>query len=71
MLDYGWQLLQAGVGVHEARTTESPSSGDYKEYDAAGLRFGIAQVEVTDMLEIEARLDDIRRPCATREKTAG
>jgi manganese-dependent inorganic pyrophosphatase len=59
MLDFGWQLLQAGAGL-ESRSIESIVSGDYKGYDAAGLRFGVAQVEVTDMLEIEARLDELR-----------
>jgi manganese-dependent inorganic pyrophosphatase len=68
MLDYGWQLLQAGAGLG-SRSTESIVSGDYKEYDAAGLHFGIAQVEVTDMLEIEARLDELRAALCAMEKT--
>ena len=70
MLDYGWQLLQAGAGL-ESRTTESIVSGDYKEYDAGGLRFGIAQVEVTDMLEIESRLEELRAALCTMEKNRG
>jgi manganese-dependent inorganic pyrophosphatase len=67
MLDYGWQLLQAGAGL-ESRSIESIVSGDYKEYDAAGLHFGVAQVEVTDLLEIEARLDDVRAALCDMEK---
>jgi manganese-dependent inorganic pyrophosphatase len=67
MLDYGWQLLQAGAGL-ESRTTESIVSDDYKEYDAAGLRFGVAQVEVTDMLEIESRLEELRTALCGMEK---
>ena len=67
MLDYGWQLLQVGAGL-EARTTESIVSGDYKEYDAAGLHFGVAQVEVTDMLEIDSRLDELRTALCGLEK---
>jgi manganese-dependent inorganic pyrophosphatase len=67
MLDYGWQLLQVGAGL-ESRTTESIVSGDYKEYDAAGLHFGVAQVEVTDMLEIESRLDELRTALCNLEK---
>jgi len=67
MLDYGWQLLQAGAGL-ESRSIESIVSGDYKEYDAAGLHFGVAQVEVTDMLEIETRLDDLRAALCALEK---
>jgi manganese-dependent inorganic pyrophosphatase len=68
MLDYGWQLLQAGAGL-ESRSTESIVSGDYKEYDSAGLHFGVAQVEVTGMHEIESRLDELRAGlCAMEEK---
>jgi manganese-dependent inorganic pyrophosphatase len=67
MLDYGWQLLQSGAGL-QSRTTESIVSGDYKEYEAVGLHFGMAQVEVTDMLEIEARLDDLRAALCAMEK---
>jgi len=70
MLDYGWQLLQAGAGL-ESRSTESIVSGDYKEYDSAGLRFGVAQVEVTDMLEIESRLDELRAALCAMEKNRG
>jgi manganese-dependent inorganic pyrophosphatase len=67
MLDYGWQLLQAGAGL-ASRSTESIVTGDYKEYDGAGLRFGVAQVEVTDMLEIESRLDELRAALCQMEK---
>jgi len=67
MLDYGWQLLQAGAGL-ESRSVDSIVSGDYKEYDAAGLRFGVAQVEVTDLLEVEARLDELRTALCAMEK---
>ena len=70
MLDYGWQLLQAGAGL-ESRSTDSIVSGDYKEYDSAGLRFGVAQVEVTDMLEIESRLDELRAALCAMEKNRG
>ncbi len=66
MQAYGKELLQAGVTP--ARTPDQMVAGDYKEYEAAGLRFGIAQVEVTDMQEIETQLDEIRhalqRHCA-------
>lgn len=60
MQEYGWQLLQAGIGP-QTRTPDEMIGGDYKEYEAVGLRFGIAQVEVADMLEIETRLSEIRQ----------
>ncbi len=69
MQEYGWELLQAGISSY-TRTPEEMVTGDYKEYEAAGVRFGIAQIEVTDMLEIETRLDEIhralQRQCAER-----
>jgi len=70
MLDYGWQLLQAGAGL-DSRSTESIVSGDYKEYDSAGLHFGVAQVEVTGMHEIESRLDELRAGLCAMEKNRG
>jgi manganese-dependent inorganic pyrophosphatase len=67
MTDYGWQLLSAGAGL-EARSAESIVSGDYKEYEAAGMRFGVAQVEVADMQEIESQLGQLRSALAAMEK---
>jgi len=67
MQDYGWQLLQAGAGL-ESRSIDSIVSGDYKGYDAVGLHFGIAQVEVTDLVEVESRLDDLRAALCAMEK---
>lgn len=58
MLEYGWQLLQAGAGL-ESRSAESIVSGDCKEYESNGMRFAVAQVEVTDLLEIEARRGEV------------
>ncbi len=67
MMDYGWELLKAGAGL-EARPAEAVVSGDYKEYEAAGFNFGVAQVEVADMHEMESRLDDISAALAKMEK---
>ena len=67
MTDYGWQLLSAGAGL-ESRSVDSIVSGDYKEYEAGGMRFGVAQVEVTDMQEIEAQLEDLRAALGAMER---
>jgi manganese-dependent inorganic pyrophosphatase len=67
MMDYGWELLRAGAGL-ESRPVDSIVSGDYKEYDAGGVRFGLAQVEVADMREIEPRLDELRAALAKMER---
>ncbi len=52
---FGQQLLLAGAGL----TTRDPAdvvTSDLKLYETAGLRFGIAQVEVTDLVEIGSLL---------------
>ncbi len=67
MIDYGWELLRAGAEL-ASRPIESIVSGDFKEYDAGPVRFGVAQVEVTDMREIEERLDEIRKALTALEK---
>jgi manganese-dependent inorganic pyrophosphatase len=67
MTDYGWELLRAGAGL-ESRTAESIVSGDYKEYESGKVRFGLAQVEVADMREIEPRLEELRSALAAMER---
>lgn len=67
MTDFGWQLLSAGAGL-ESRSVESIVSGDYKEYETAGTKFGVAQVEVTDMHEVESQLDRLRSALAAMER---
>lgn len=48
---FGRQLLQAGAGL-STRDPDAIVTGDLKIYDDAGGKFGIAQVEVTDLLEL-------------------
>ena len=48
---FGQQLLLAGAGL-ATRDPADVVTGDLKLYDSAGLRFGIAQVEVTDLVEV-------------------
>lgn len=49
---FGKELLQTGAGLR-TRDPASIVSGDLKVYESAGMRFAIAQVEVTDMVEAE------------------
>ncbi|MDX1601290.1 MAG: DHH family phosphoesterase [Anaerolineales bacterium] len=56
---FGRQLLQAGAGL-ATRDPDAVVTGDLKIYDEAGSRFGIAQVEVTDMMELTDHLDELR-----------
>ena len=49
---FGRQVVEAGAGL-EARQPQEIISTDMKQYEAGGLRFSIAQVEVTKYLQIE------------------
>jgi manganese-dependent inorganic pyrophosphatase len=54
---WGHLVLQAGSGL-AMRDPRDVVSTDLKLYESAGLKFGIAQVEVTDLLQ----LDEYREP---------
>lgn len=63
---YGQQVLRAGSGL-SSRDPQEVVSTDLKMYEAGGLTFAIAQVEVTDLLQLdehlkplEAALEDLR-----------
>lgn len=56
---FGRQLLQAGAGL-ASRPPEAVVTGDLKTYEEAGAKFGIAQVEVTDLVELSDHLDGLR-----------
>jgi len=49
---WGHQVLQAGSGLAR-RNPDDVVSTDLKLYEAAGLKFAIAQVEVTDLLQLD------------------
>jgi manganese-dependent inorganic pyrophosphatase len=64
---WGKQVLQAGSGL-ATRDPNDVVSTDLKLYEAGGLKFAIAQVEVTDLLQIEeyraaltTALEDLRQ----------
>jgi len=50
---YGKQVLAAGAGLSN-RAPKEVVSTDIKEYEAGRYRFSIAQVEVSDLLELDA-----------------
>lgn len=63
---YGEQVLTAGAGI-STRDPKEVVSSDLKLYEAGGLKFAVAQAEVTDLLELEdhcgpihAALEDLR-----------
>jgi manganese-dependent inorganic pyrophosphatase len=55
---YGEQLLQAGSGL-SSRDPEEIVNTDMKMYEAGGFRFAIAQVEVSDMLQLHEHLQNL------------
>jgi manganese-dependent inorganic pyrophosphatase len=56
---YGEQVLRAGAELSTRHPDEIVST-DFKVYEAGGFRFGIAQVEVTDLVQIEDRKSELR-----------
>jgi len=55
---YGKQVLRAGAGL-ATRNTDEIVNSDTKMYDAGGFRFAIAQVEVTDLLQLSEHLEEL------------
>jgi manganese-dependent inorganic pyrophosphatase len=55
---FGQGLLQAGAGL-ATRDPKSVVTTDLKVYDADGQTFGIAQVEVADLLEVSDHLESL------------
>ncbi len=53
---FGKALLASGAGL-ENRDPKSVVSSDMKTYESGGYRFAVAQVEVTDLLQIDKHLD--------------
>jgi manganese-dependent inorganic pyrophosphatase len=56
---YGQQVLTAGAGI-STRDPEDVVSNDLKLYEAGGFRFAVAQAEVTDLVELEDHLEQIK-----------
>lgn len=57
---YGEQILQAGSGI-TARDPREVVSMDMKLYEAGGYHFAISQAEVTDLLQVEEHLPEIKQ----------
>lgn len=55
---YGNQLLDAGAGL-ASRPPEEIVGADYKQYQSNGTKFGIAQVEVTNLRELAEHKNDL------------
>jgi manganese-dependent inorganic pyrophosphatase len=55
---FGEQLLRSGSGL-SSREPKDIVSSDLKLYEAGGVRFAIAQVEVTDLLQLDEHLAEL------------
>jgi len=53
-------VLRAGAGL-STRNPEEIVSSDLKSYQAGNYEFGIAQVEVTDLLQLTEHLDSLKK----------
>lgn len=56
---YGQQVLSAGAGLSTREPDEIVSS-DMKVYEAGGYRFSISQAEVTDLLQMDEHIANLR-----------
>ena len=56
---YGRQVLGASAGL-STRTPEEIVGTDMKLYEAGGFRFAIAQVEVTDLMQLSEHLGSLK-----------
>jgi manganese-dependent inorganic pyrophosphatase len=57
---YGQKVLQAGSGLASREPSEIVST-DLKMYEAGGMRFAIAQAEVTDLMQLDEHKDALDR----------
>lgn len=55
---FGEQVLRAGAGL-ETRDPKEIVSGDMKTYEGGGFRFAVAQVEVTNLIQLDEHLSQI------------
>jgi manganese-dependent inorganic pyrophosphatase len=57
---YADQVLQAGAGLSR-RDPDEIVSTDIKTYEASGLKFAVAQAEVTDLLQLKEHLEPLSK----------
>ena len=57
---YGKSVLSAGAGLSNRRPEEVVST-DIKTYEAGGFKLAIAQVEVTDLMQLSEHLEPLTR----------
>ena len=59
MQSYGEKVIASGAGL-ATREPEDIVNADLKLYEAGGLTFGVAQAEVTSLVELDEHLERLR-----------
>lgn len=67
---FGQQVLHASSGL-ASRDSKEIVSTDLKLYESGGLKFAIAQVEVTDLLEVQEHLEPLKEALEELRKRQG
>jgi manganese-dependent inorganic pyrophosphatase len=57
---FGEKVIQAGAGI-ETRAPAEIVNSDMKTYEAGGFRFAVAQVEVTNLIQLDDNLAPLQR----------
>ena len=56
---YGEAVLKAGAGI-STRDPDEIVTSDTKTYTSGALNFGIAQAEVTDLVQVDKHLPELK-----------
>ena len=56
---FGEDVLKAGAGL-STRDPDEIITSDLKTYQSGGMEFGIAQAEVTDLMQVDKHLDELK-----------
>ncbi len=67
---YGMQVLEAGAGL-STRDPDEIVDSDLKTYEAAGMKFAVAQVEVTDLMQLSKHLEPLSKALKELRRSRG
>ena len=62
LASYGEKILEAGAGL--SPEPNEIVTADLKTYEVSGLKFAVAQVEVTDLMQLNERLESLKNALA-------
>ena len=67
---FGEKLLQSGAGL-STRTPDEIIGADFKGYEGGGFKFGIAQVEVTNLNELNEHRQELLEALKKKQEVKG